>query len=125
MQERGGGKIINVASVAGLNPQIGMGVYGISKAGVLMMTQTLAVELAADNIQVNAIAPGFIKTKFSRVLWETPEIHEKVVQMIPQGRIGAPEEVTGIALYLASSLSDFTTGSVIVVDGGQMAGKQI
>ena len=100
---------------------MGMGVYGISKAGVLMMTQTLAIELAPDNIQVNAIAPGFIKTKFSQVLWETPEIHEKVTGMIPQGKIGQPEDVNGMALYLASSASDFTTGAVMILDGGQMA----
>ena len=123
MRQRGGGKVINVASVAGLRYQQGMGIYGISKAGVLMLTRTLAVELAADNIQVNAIAPGFIQTQFSRVLWETPDIHQKVVGQIPQGRIGQPEEVTGLALYLASSGSDFTSGAVMLVDGGQMAGN--
>jgi len=120
MRERGGGKIINMASVAGLRPQTGMGVYGISKAGVLMLTQSLAVELADDNIQVNAIAPGFIQTQFSRVLWETPEIHQKVIGMIPQRRIGQVNEITGITLYLASAASNFTTGSTIVVDGGQL-----
>ena len=121
MRERGGGKVINMASVAGLRPQMGMGVYGVSKAGVLMMTQTLAVELASDNIQVNAIAPGFIQTQFSRVLWETPEIHQKVVEMIPQGRIGQVGEVTGMALYLASAASNFTTGAIMILDGGQLA----
>lgn len=121
MRERGGGKVINMASVAGLRPQMGMGVYGVSKAGVLMMTQTLAVELAADNIQVNAIAPGFIQTQFSRVLWETPEIHQKVVELIPQGRIGQVGEVTGMALYLASAASNFTTGAIMILDGGQLA----
>ena len=122
MRERGGGKIINIASVAGIRPQFGMGVYGVSKAGVLMMTQTLAVELAADNIQVNAIAPGFIQTQFSRVLLETPEIHRKVIGLIPQGRIGQPKEITGMALYLASPASNFTTGAIMVLDGGQIAG---
>ena len=124
MRERGGGKIINVASVAGLQHQQGMGIYGISKAGVLMLTRTLAVELAADNIQVNALAPGFIQTRFSQVLWETPEIHEKILAQIPQKRLGQPGEVAGLALYLASAASDFTTGAVLLVDGGQMAGRE-
>jgi NAD(P)-dependent dehydrogenase (short-subunit alcohol dehydrogenase family) len=125
MRQRGGGKVINLASVAGIRYQQGMGIYGISKAGVLMLTKTLAVELATDNIQVNAIAPGFIQTQFSRVLWDTPEIHRKITSQIPQGRIGQPEEVTGLALYLASSASDFTTGAIMLVDGGQMAGNSL
>src|SRR4030065_49101 len=97
MQSRGGGKIINIASVAGLRPQTGMGVYSVSKAGVLMLTRGLAVELAGDNIQVNAIAPGFIKTQFSSVLWEAPHIYEQVKGLIPQGRMAEASELTGIA----------------------------
>jgi NAD(P)-dependent dehydrogenase (short-subunit alcohol dehydrogenase family) len=125
MRQRGGGKIINVASVAGLRYQQGLGIYGVSKAAVLMLTQTLAVELASDNIQVNAIVPGFIQTQFSRVLWETPEIHQKIAAQIPQGRIGQPDELTGMALYLASQVSSFTTGAVMILDGGQMAGANL
>jgi NAD(P)-dependent dehydrogenase (short-subunit alcohol dehydrogenase family) len=125
MRERGGGKIINLASVAGMQHQQGMGIYGISKAGVLMLTKTLAVELAADNIQVNALAPGFIRTRFSQVLWQTPEIHQAIMAQIPQKRMGGAEEVTGMALYLASAASDFTTGAIMLVDGGQMAGREI
>jgi len=125
MRERGGGKIINLASVAGLQYQQGMGVYGVSKAGVLMLTRTLAVELAAESIQVNAIAPGFIQTRFSQVLWETPEIHEAVIAQIPQKRLGQADEVAGLALYLASAASGFTTGAIMLVDGGQMAGREI
>ena len=125
MRERGGGKIINIASVAGLQHQQGMGIYGISKAGVLMLTRTLAVELAADNIQVNAIAPGFIQTKFSQVLWETPEIHQEIIAQVPQKRMGQPEDVAGLALYLASPASGFTTGAIMLVDGGQMAGREL
>lgn len=125
MRQRGGGKIINVASVSGLQAQAGMGVYCVSKAGVLMLTQVLALELAADNIQVNAIAPGVVKTKFSRLLWDTPEIYQAIMKTIPQKRIGVPEEIAGIALYLASPASDFTTGATFVVDGGQLAGNSM
>ncbi len=121
MRARGGGKIINVASVAGLEPQPMMGVYCVSKAAVLMMTQVLAAEVAADNIQVNAIAPGFVKTKFSQVLWSTPAIHDRLVRAVPQQRMAEPSELAGIAVYLASAASSYTTGATIVVDGGQLA----
>lgn len=121
MRARGGGKIINVASVAGLAPQPMMGVYCVSKAAVLMMTEVLAAEVAADNIQVNAIAPGFVKTKFSQVLWSTPEIHDQLIRAVPQRRMAEPEEIAGIAVYLASAASSFTTGATFVVDGGQLA----
>ncbi len=118
MEARGGGKIINLASVAGLTPQPNMGVYGVTKAGVIMLTKTLAVELAPRNIQVNAIAPGFIKTHFSEAIWSNEAIYEMVIARTPAGRIAAPDELTGTALYLASAASDFTTGQILVVDGG-------
>ena len=98
-----------------------MGVCGFSKAAVLMMTQVLAAELAAANIQVNAIAPGFVKTKFSQVLWSTDSIHDQLVRAVPQQRMAAPEEMTGIAVYLASAASSYTTGATFVIDGGQLA----
>lgn len=119
MKERGGGKVINVASITGLKPGPGMGVYSVSKAAVLMMTEVLAVELAADNIQVNAIAPGFVKTKFSAAIWSNPQINDMVMNTIPQRRMAAPNELTGIALYLASEASSYTTGATFVIDGGQ------
>lgn len=122
-QQRGGGVVINMASVAGNTYQPGMGIYSVSKAGVIMLTQALAVELAADKIRVNAIAPGFVKTQFSRVLWETPEIYNRIKTMIPMGRMALPEELTGLALYLASDAASFTTGAVFYVDGGQLAGR--
>jgi len=125
MRQHGGGKIINVASINGLEAQPGMGIYCVSKAGVLMLTRVLAIELATDNIQVNALAPGLIQTRFSRVLWDTPQIYDAAMQNIPQGRIGQPDELSGIALYLASPASDFTTGAVFVIDGGQLAGSSI
>ena len=126
MQKRGGGKIINLASIAGQLPLPGMGVYSVSKAAVIMLTKVLAVELAPMNIQVNAIAPGLIKTRFSAALWRNQQIYQAITRTIPQGRMAEPEEVAGIALYLASHASDFTTGATVVVDGGQILnGPQI
>ena len=125
MQARGGGKIINMASVAGLEPEPMMGVYSVSKAAVLMLTKVLAAELAPFNIQVNAIAPGFVKTKFSSILWQTPQINEAILKTIPQKRMAEPEEIAGLAVYLASSASNFVTGSTFTIDGGQMIGTTI
>ena len=122
MQKRGQGKIINLASIAGRIPLPGMGVYSVSKAGVIMLTEALAVELAPMNIQVNAIAPGLIKTQFSAALWRNPSLYQAIIQTIPQKRMAEPDEVAGIALYLASPASDFTTGATVVVDGGQSLG---
>lgn len=113
-----GGKIIFTASIAGIEPGPMMGIYSISKAGILMMAKVLAVELSADNIQVNAIAPGFVKTSFSRALWQNPMLSKRLTENTPAGRMAEPEELTGIALYLASPASSFTTGAVFTIDGG-------
>jgi NAD(P)-dependent dehydrogenase (short-subunit alcohol dehydrogenase family) len=125
MEKRGGSKIINMASVAGKTPLPGMGVYCVTKAAVIMLTEVLAAELAEANIQVNAIAPGFVKTRFSRVLWENPQVYETITKTIPQGRMADPQEITGAALYLAASTSDFTTGTTLIVDGGQLVGYSL
>jgi len=125
MRARGGGKVINLASVAGKTPQPGMGVYCVTKAAVLMLTEVLAVELAPDNIQVNAMVPGYVKTKFSRAIWDTPAINEAVLQTIPQRRMANPDELTGLALFLASDASSFVTGAAIPIDGGQLVGSPV
>lgn len=118
MRERGGGKIINVASVNGLRPGSMQGVYSVTKAGVINLTQTLAMELAADQIQVNAIAPGLIQTKFAQAIWDNETLMAHIVERTPMQRIGQPDEIAGIALYLAAPASNFTTGQTFVVDGG-------
>lgn len=118
MRKIGGGKIINVASVNGIRPGGFQGIYSMTKAAVISMTKTLAMELAGDNIQVNAIAPGLIKTKFAQAIWDNDALHSGVIGRTPMGRIGEPDEIAGIALYLASPASSFTTGQVFVVDGG-------
>lgn len=121
MRKGGGGKIINVASIVGLNPGRYQGIYSITKAAIISLTKTLASELGADKIQVNAIAPGLVKTKFAQALWENDKLLTEIVGQTPAGRIGQPADISGIALYLASSASDYTTGSVFVVDGGLSA----
>jgi NAD(P)-dependent dehydrogenase (short-subunit alcohol dehydrogenase family) len=118
MRAKGGGKIINVASIAGLRPAMNMGVYSISKAGVIMLTQVLARELGSVNIQVNALAPGLIRTKFSRALWENASLVEMVEASTPSGRLGEVADVVGAAVFLASAAADYITGEVIVIDGG-------
>ena len=123
MSERGGGQVINMASVAGKGPQPGMGVYCVSKAAVLMLTEVLALELAAANIRVNAIAPGFVKTAFSRALWEDETLYKSIVKKVPQTRMAEPDEIAGAALYLASDASSFMTGETLVIDGGQLLGS--
>ncbi len=113
-----GGKIINIASIAGVEPGFMMGIYSVSKAAIIMLTKSLAIELGKDNIQVNAIAPGFVRTSFSKALWDNPSIYDSIIHRTPAGRIAKPEEILGITLHLASSASDFTTGAVFMVDGG-------
>ncbi len=118
MEERGGGVIINVASTAGIRPSPGLGIYSISKAGLIMMTKVLAVELGPSKIRVNAIAPGVIKTRFSRALWESDAIAQAVRDATPLGRLGEPRDVVGAALFLASPLSNYVNGDILVIDGG-------
>lgn len=116
MLARGSGKIINISSVAGLTPAQMMGVYSVSKAGVIMLTQALAQELGPGGIQCNAIAPGIIQTRFSTALWKNEALAQRLQERT--GRIGQPEDVAGAALFLASSASDYTNGAALVVDGG-------
>ena len=118
MRVHGGGKIINVASIAGLRPGRYQGIYSVTKAAIISLTKTLASDLGPDNIQVNAIAPGLIQTHFARALWSDGEALDVVLARTPAGRIGQPTDMAGIALFLASSASDFTTGAVFVLDGG-------
>jgi NAD(P)-dependent dehydrogenase (short-subunit alcohol dehydrogenase family) len=120
MRAAGSGKIINVASVAGLRGQTNMGIYSVSKAAVIMLTQILATELAPDNIQVNTLAPGYVRTRFSQAIWDDPGRYAELVQHIPQGRVADSHELIGMALYLAAPASSFTTGATMVVDGGQI-----
>ena len=118
MAEQGSGSIVNMSSQVGLNPGAGGGAYSISKAGIIMMTRQLAVELANKNIRVNAIAPGIIKTDFNKELWKNPEGARRMGMMVPLGRLAEPEDIARAALFLASDDASYITGVVLPVDGG-------
>ena len=121
MKEQGGGNIINTASVGGLRAGE-LHIYGITKAALIMLTQVMAKEWGQYNIRVNAIAPGVIKTRLSEALWKEPEAGEAAIQRTPLLRLGEPEEVAGVVLFLASDASKYVTGETVVIDGGQMLG---
>jgi NAD(P)-dependent dehydrogenase (short-subunit alcohol dehydrogenase family) len=118
MRQQGGGKIINIASIVAAHPGQHMGIYSMTKAAVVSLTQTLAMDLGADNIQVNAIAPGLVQTRFAQGLWGDDALRSSVEARTPAGRIGQPDDIAGMALWLASPASAFTTGAVFTVDGG-------
>ena len=112
------GSIIHVASVAGLIASPLQGVYAMTKAAIISMTKTLAYELAANKIRVNAIAPGFIDTKFAAAVLKNDTLLEEVLRMTPLKRYGQPDEIAGGALYLASDSASYLTGHTLVIDGG-------
>ncbi len=120
MEKRGGGSIINIASVEGMKPSMGLGMYSVSKAALMMLTQSQAKEWGSDGIRSNAICPGLIQTKFSSALWQNEAILKQVVDHLPSGRMAQPDEMAGLALFLASSASAYCTGGVYTADGGHM-----
>jgi NAD(P)-dependent dehydrogenase (short-subunit alcohol dehydrogenase family) len=115
------GNIINIASTAAMYTAPEMGAYCIAKAGVVMLTRILAVELAQYNIRVNAVAPSMVKTKFSQPLWADPKTLKEIEAGIPLGRLAEPSDIVGPVLFLASEASAYITGHTIVVDGGSGA----
>jgi 3-oxoacyl-[acyl-carrier protein] reductase len=112
------GNIINLSSQVGLIPSPGLGAYAISKAGIIMLTKQLALELANDNIRVNALAPGVVKTDFNRDLWKDPKAAKQIADSIPLGRLAEPDDIAGTVLFLTSGDSSYITGTVINIDGG-------
>lgn len=118
MAERGGGAIIIISSIAGMQGNSGIGVYGISKAADSQLVRNLAVEWGKGNIRSNCIAPGLIKTDFAKALWEHPERLAHVERVTPAGRIGDPDDIAGVAVFLGSNAALYVNGQTIVADGG-------
>jgi NAD(P)-dependent dehydrogenase (short-subunit alcohol dehydrogenase family) len=114
------GSIINISSVEGLKPSLGLGIYSITKAALIMLTQVQAKEWGKHGIRSNAICPGFIKTKFSSALWKNEALLAQVKNQLPAGRVAEPIEMSGLAVYLASSAGSYTTGGIFTADGGHM-----
>ena len=118
MRDNGGGSIVNTASINALKPGPMQGIYSISKAAVVNMTQAFAKECGRYNIRVNALLPGLTKTKFAGALFSNEEMYKNAIKTIPLHRHAVPDEMAGTVLYLASDASSYTTGECIVVDGG-------
>ena len=119
LEKRGAkGSIINIASIMGLRAAPLQGVYGMTKAAVVSLTQTLAQEVGSLGVRVNAIAPGLVETKFAKPLLDNAELHDRVVGRAALPRHGQPDEIAGAAVFLASDASSYMTGQVLVVDGG-------
>ena len=118
MKQRGGGSVINMSSIASDTPDPGLGIYSVSKAALNMLTKVMAKEWGLDNIRVNAICPGLIKTKFSQALWQDENVLKKFVKLVPMGRMGTVDEIAALALFLASDASGYCTGSLFFADGG-------
>ena len=118
MRERKDGAVIIVSSIGGLRGSPVIGAYNISKAADFQLARNLATELGVDNIRVNCIAPGLIKTDFAKALWDNPDTLKRSLSGTPLKRIGEPEEIAGAAVYLASKAGAYMTGQMMVVDGG-------
>jgi len=118
MAERKDGAVIIVSSIGGLKGSAALGAYAISKAADMQLARNLAVEWGEHNIRVNCIAPGLIKTDFARALWENPDLRKRYESTTPLRRLGEPDDIGGIAVFLASRAGAFVTGQTIVADGG-------
>jgi NAD(P)-dependent dehydrogenase (short-subunit alcohol dehydrogenase family) len=115
------GVIIYISSIGGLRGSADLGTYAISKAADMQLARNMALELGGDNIRVNTIAPGLVKTEFARALWEDPERAARFTKSVPLKRLGEPDDIAGVAVMLASEAGRYITGQTLVVDGGLLA----
>ena len=118
MKAAGGGSIINMSSIGGLRPEPGLGIYSVSKAALIMLTKVMAKEWGRHNVRANVICPGLIKTKFSEALWKNEKVGEHFMKNLPISRIGTPEDIARLSLFLAADASSYSTGGVFASDGG-------
>jgi NAD(P)-dependent dehydrogenase (short-subunit alcohol dehydrogenase family) len=125
MIARGGGSVINIASISGLQPQHQGLLYSFTKAGLIMLTRSWAGEFGPHGVRVNAIAPGLIQTEMSEFYWKDEHKRRHFEQSLPIGRIGQPEDIARAVVYLACDASSFMTGQVMVIDGGATACPQM
>jgi len=121
MRARGGGAIVNTASISGLFADFAIGAYNTAKAGVINLTRVAAIEYGARGIRVNCVCPGAIDTPLLRPSLSIPGFAEETTRMIPMRRLGRPEEMAGVVMFLASDLASYVTGAAVVADGGLTA----
>ena len=114
----GGGAVVNIASIEALSPTEGLALYSVSKAALVSLTKAMAREWGAAGIRANVICPGLIQTRFSAALWQDDAVREPFLARTPLGRVGTPEEIAALALFLASDAGSYCTGAVFVADGG-------
>jgi NAD(P)-dependent dehydrogenase (short-subunit alcohol dehydrogenase family) len=120
MSERGSGSIVNIASIAGVRPQFQSLLYNMTKAALIMMTQSYALELGPAGVRVNAIAPGLVQTVLSEYYWKDEKRFQELMSRQPIHHLGQPSEIAEVALQLASDASSYLTGQTIIVDGGRL-----
>ncbi|MCA0374808.1 MAG: SDR family oxidoreductase [Gemmatimonadetes bacterium] len=121
MVARGGGAVVNISSIGGVSPEPGLGLYSVSKAALVSLTKVMAQEWGEAGIRANAICPGLIRTRFSQALWQDDSVSRAVLAQQPIRRIGTPDDIAGLALFLASDAAAYCTGAVYMADGGYLS----